>query len=337
VKDKGFGKKTRYAKKESWKPVFTLIALVAVLAQLLFLGFYSTPSVTSPGDSVPNSDERTQVTPEQDADNGASKARPTNDATDNSVGTPDPLNRDVANRGRAERETSDDSLHQDGKRKVSSQDEVLKKLLRATSVEINHEPEIAGTEGTQGSGVIVAVTREGFEVLTACHVVNGKNKLTVVAFYEIGGETERFEYRNVSILNCDKNSDLARLLVVTSDPPKRFVRIMQTPAEPISPVVDNGLAAWGLSWSDNGTPVPKPCRVKSHVTAQRVPGGRPIGYWVLNEPSVPGMSGGPLLNQDGFLIGIASGNSSGAAYYLDEFEISLLMNMNSPTKTKENP
>jgi S1-C subfamily serine protease len=48
------------------------------------------------------------------------------------------------------------------------------------------------------------------------------------------------------------------------------------------------------------------------------------------------MSGGPLLNREGCLIGIASGNSGGEAYYVDEFEIANLINGNSATKSFEN-
>jgi S1-C subfamily serine protease len=330
VNDREFAKKTRYNKKESWKPVLAMAALGVVIAQLVFLGFYNVPEGISSGETLRPSDSGTPKTTEQDALGSANKNESGKGLTAEKPNVPSALVRgagspEAASLETASLEAKNHSSPKNGYTSGFSREEKLDDLLRFASVEISYQPDNARTEVTQGSGVIVAVNREGFEVLTACHVVRGKKNLSVVAFRDFGSGLERTEFQNVSILSCDEDSDLARLLVVTSDPPKRFVRIMLALSESVRTIPDNGLAAWGLSWTDDGFPVPKPCVIKSQKTAQRASGGRAVGYWMIDRPSVPGMSGGPLLDEDGLLIGIASGNSGGAGFYLDEFEISQFM------------
>ncbi len=62
-------------------------------------------------------------------------------------------------------------------------------------------------------------------------------------------------------------------------------------------------------------------RVVEHLTARRSQRDEPVAFWRIEREINPGMSGGPMFDSRGRLLGIASGNSSGSAYYVDINEV----------------
>jgi len=323
----------RNANRKTWKVVLACAALCATILQITAILVYSplpegaargperVASTTAGSTSSKTSDVDRTVVDRTVSNTIVTKSDPS------SVERRDP--KGILSKSNF---STEKALEKNDSEASDSQKSDLKDLIRLASVEINHQ-----ATATQGAGVVVSSSREGFEVLTACHVVKGKDDLKVVAFRQFGSELERCEYRSVSVLSCDEDSDLAKIFVETSESPAPIARFAPESIKKSRKIPEGGLAVWGLGWTEGGRPVPKSSKITTRRSAQREMGRRAVGYWVIDSPSAPGMSGGPLLDLNGYLVGIASGNSGGNAYYLDEFEISRYIHEARSNETTDDP
>lgn len=205
----------------------------------------------------------------------------------------------------------------------------LQAQIRQCAVQIVHR-----SGGGVGTGVIVGVGAKHFDVLTACHVVQGRNDLTVVVFVAEGAAANaqanpqlvRQEWRNVSVVACDEASDVARLRVDSPTPPTQWLPLIDGAGASTSGTTGTAagqpsFVAWGISWGADGLPAIKDLQVEGRRAAKRSPSQRAVGYWVVRQASLPGESGGAMVDARGQVIGIASGNSQGQAYYVDLAEL----------------
>ncbi|MCY2973370.1 MAG: serine protease [Planctomycetota bacterium] len=347
-------------KTETWKVVLVGVALCATIVQVIAIFFYSPTAPIMIDDPVGNTSKATSLASGSQTSGVSTTIGSNTDTTDsyrfaaNSELTK--LDVEVGDSKGPRSESSKNNAFAN----LVLDDRELKELIQLASVEIIHP-----ATGTQGSGVVVDLqagigtnsdgqpppqatgkssstfSRNGFEVMTACHVVKDKEGLVVAGFRRIGLELERTEYRAITVLAYNEDADLARIFVETPDTPAKVVQIAMKSEEmeertESKKIPERGVAAWGLSWTGDGRPIPRLSKIREHRYAQRESGRRVVGYWVIDSSSVPGMSGGPLLDRNGFLIGIASGNSGGAAYYLDEIEISRLINRDLSVQKGEN-
>ena len=310
----------------SGKLILTGGICVAIIAQLSLVMFYSVPNpdpaVTTSATTTPNN---TAVNTTGTSDSSVAGGFPEKGKTQNQgfeKGAPKedfPAdNTDASADFDVIKRDPEDGNSDEAKTQTAIQSpEEIAELVQRNCVQIFDRD-----SGAQGTGVVVDVGKNGFEVLTACHVVKGANAISVFAFQLEAKEWVRREYRTVELVRCDEDSDLARIRIRTP-----IAHLSAIPMDILTKFAEKKLLgneelAWTVSWTEDGKPVANESKIAERRTAQRKAGARLVSYWILNGPSEPGMSGGPLLSTRGELMGIASGNSGGNAFYVDEFEIS---------------
>ncbi|OYP34091.1 serine protease [Rhodopirellula sp. MGV] len=172
---------------------------------------------------------------------------------------------------------------------------------------------------SMGSGIVIANREDGtLDFLTAAHVIEGIEGWLVEVTTEASAK-ERFAIESkVDVLESDIDKDLAYVRVHCDAP------VSAEPVE-LADVVDDKLKHLQAAWTiDN--------QVAGLTSVARVPdvelklikrmADSPAQYcWRVAHASELGVSGSALLNRDGCLVGIASGNGDGAAYYCGPIDI----------------
>jgi hypothetical protein len=166
-----------------------------------------------------------------------------------------------------------------------------------TSVEVNDIAKpitvmIGGLDG-KGSGVIIAKNGNTYTVLTANHVV----KKAGYGLYEIiTYDGQKYEMESAQTLG---KLDLA------------LVRFTSSKNYPLAKIADSQTVKEGATVYNSGFPIPSSSnnqqRIYFFITAQITAKGRGenLGYDLfLSGGPRPGMSGGPILNDQGEVIGI---------------------------------
>ena len=166
--------------------------------------------------------------------------------------------------------------------------EAVAKIAQAITVRI---------EGaTQGSGVLVRRDGNRYTVLTAWHVVSGQRPGEELDIYTPEGQKHPLEQGSIKRLG---DVDLA-LLTFTSS---RFYEL--------APIGDVQSVSMGSPIFVAGYPLPSsavPTRLLRLLKGDVIANARvaiPNGYQLLySNPTLPGMSGGAVLNDQGQLVGI---------------------------------
>lgn len=149
---------------------------------------------------------------------------------------------------------------------------------------------------TQGSGVLVKRDGNRYTVLTAWHVVSGQRPGEELDIYTSDGQRHQFEQGSIKRLG---EVDLAVLTFTSSS------------SYEVAPVGDVKSVSSGSSIYISGFPLPTsavPSRIWRFLKGDVIANATvaiPNGYQLLySNPTLPGMSGGAVLNAQGRLIGI---------------------------------
>ncbi|QDV41322.1 hypothetical protein Enr13x_11600 [Stieleria neptunia] len=187
--------------------------------------------------------------------------------------------------------------------------ERIETLGRATAVRI-----LDANQQFVGSGVVVAKREGSFDVVTAYHVIEKPGRYGIESFRtsSVVGTTLRHAPSAVTILRSDPDVDLAYLRVSALIQPAQCVSV--TSAAPVESILSE---AWIVDCTGSGAAVVSKIDNVTRQTARRSQDGVGVSYWRLGQESSPGMSGSALLDAEGRLIGVASGNSDGSAYYCE--------------------
>jgi hypothetical protein len=173
-----------------------------------------------------------------------------------------------------------------------------------------------------GSGTAVAIGRDGPVVylLSAAHLARGVDQLDVHVFAPGEGARPKHVFTKVAVLATadEQMQDLALLRLVDSD--RVIASVLPLPkkaaARPKLPF--DGFTA---GCTDAAAPTLDAVRVLQAVLVRKPGADEAVRCFKCKSPATAGRSGGPLLDADGLLLGIASGGDSMASYYIHLDEI----------------
>ena len=157
-----------------------------------------------------------------------------------------------------------------------------------------------------GSGVIFASKGPFVFVLTADHVV-GTSKWVKVELFDADTYPQASRAITASVVAKSKEDDLAVLRFASQQKPTTI-----TLAETVHTDAEHVLSV-GCSHETPPTSVANQITGSSLVKRDKT--SKPTRMWQVEKESVTGRSGGPLLDRNGNLIGIASGISEGKSYF----------------------
>lgn len=168
------------------------------------------------------------------------------------------------------------------------------------------------TQGGYGSGVIVLAERGQYHILTARHVAGPEDSIRVLTYSSDSGDKPRhtFYERACKVMGAAKGADdLAVICVVAGKPAPGVVSICpkkKATRETTIPVLLAGMNAAGA---------PEFKQMDATKRKVRLPGQGLLTLWSVDKEQEKGWSGGPLVDQQGRLVGICSGRSEGKGYF----------------------
>jgi len=173
----------------------------------------------------------------------------------------------------------------------------------------------SAADGTGGSGVMFAQSRGLDYVLTAAHVAP-KGDRVEVRF--AGSKAVKAE---VIARSADKDLAVLRFAPPTSP----------TPTAP-APLAATGTApdrVASVGWEEGVTPTARAEKLKGAVRLRRAASPGTVLSWEVAEPPAGGRSGGPLIDQAGRVVGLASGHDGTTGYYVHIDEIHMFLRVNA--------
>jgi S1-C subfamily serine protease len=184
---------------------------------------------------------------------------------------------------------------------------------------------IIGTKPDRvGSGVAIGLKDEFCYVLTARHVVDQCLQLDVYAHDDM----KVVKFDQVTIVADLPESDLALVRFVAGN-----ARIACLPLAKRKPVLDKfPFAVLNAGWQKADGPTCFEDTTLARVLLLQKEWGDTKAkafFWRTQSISEEGRSGGPLVNRDGRVIGICSGNQDGKGYFTDLDEIHYLIRKHS--------
>lgn len=173
-------------------------------------------------------------------------------------------------------------------------------------------------EKVEGSGVIVGAGDKLIYILTAAHLLNRPARLEISTFTADSYPRPAKVYQKAEVVARTRDMrDLALIRVSTEDPLPGRLPLFPSRHLPKKKTFDALSAGCGAARA----PL---CRVE-HVQGARLirreEKMKPALFWEVKRGQMPGCSGGPLLDRDGNLLGIASGVNRGKGYYCHATEI----------------
>jgi len=174
-------------------------------------------------------------------------------------------------------------------------------------------------KGHFGCGVVVSISRTGFDVVTADHVIPTLDTFSLICFRrdELTGKLSEHAYPSFEVVSRDADTDLAYLRVSSALSPAHSLPLASTASLRNS----TAFKVWVVRWMATNSIDVQPAKTVARQVARRSKKDQPVSFWQLNRAVEPGMSGSALMDDRGKLIGIASGNSGNAAFFCDEQEI----------------
>lgn len=185
----------------------------------------------------------------------------------------------------------------------------------------------------EGCGVIVAIQPSSYDVLTAAHVIEGGQRFLITVFEEMPDSLIRStrQDRSVSVVNVDSDRDLALLRVFGPNSFEFKPATVPSNVGASSVLLDSNrmpISGWIVDCLNSDWPSVRSGEVVDAKKVARTKGALPIRYLILNSESDAGMSGGGFFDSNGNLLGIASGNGDGRAFYVAPGELQRFLRQN---------
>ena len=163
-----------------------------------------------------------------------------------------------------------------------------------------------------GSGVVFAVRGNFVYVLTAAHIVKNAQSVSIQTFSKGEFPKPVKTYSWSAVVASSADNDIAVVRFSTRDSAPMPLRLApESFALPDHPI---DCITVGCNEVDS-PPTCKATRILSAKRVKRNPSEPDSLVWEAETSSVEGRSGGPILDQEYRVLGIASGNSEGKGYF----------------------
>jgi len=169
------------------------------------------------------------------------------------------------------------------------------------------------TTRMNGTGAIVGVEGPFVYVLTAGHVIRGGDEFQVEIFSPKTYPGAKDGFRNVKVeAESQGVKDLALLRVAVGEKVARPIRLA-----PLAEVKNKkrSFDALTVGCGKGEAPTCEVVTVEAAKEVRRDTKGEKALCWEIGRPQVAGRSGGPMLDAQGRLIGVCSGNNKDRSYF----------------------
>lgn len=174
------------------------------------------------------------------------------------------------------------------------------------------------TQRLEGSGVIVGRKDKTIYILTAGHFLERAERLEIATFSTDSYPKPAKVYTKAEVVaRANDMRDLALIRLSVDDPPPGSLSLC--PARLLSK--NKEFDALSVGCGDAEAPVCIVEKVKDAKPIRRTPRMRPALFWEVADEQTSGRSGGPLIDRQGRVIGVASGVNQGKGYYTHASEI----------------
>lgn len=154
---------------------------------------------------------------------------------------------------------------------------------------------------TEGSGTAFAINNEGY-IATNYHVIEGANRILIKGVF--GDLSKAYE---ASVQVVDTQHDLAILRIIDSN----FTGFGHPPYELEASAQDVGSSVYALGYPLRAT-MGDEIKLTDGIISAKSGFNGDISSYQISVPIQPGNSGGPLINEQGNIIGITSAVHTGA-------------------------
>ncbi len=165
-----------------------------------------------------------------------------------------------------------------------------------------------------GSGVVIAKSKNLSYVLTAQHIVSTAKKVEVKV---AGGKTFPAE-----VLASSAEGDLAVLRLNTVPGVPAPLKLAAAGAKPKT------VSSVGWEKGDAPTAVDETLKEKTKVRLKRPGETISVACWEVERKPAPGRSGGPLVDERGLVLGVASGHDGTTGYFIHVDEVHTFLRQN---------
>jgi S1-C subfamily serine protease len=181
---------------------------------------------------------------------------------------------------------------------------------------------VNAADGVDGSGVVIQKSGQHAYLLTACHVVPKARTVEVlVAGSGTGNESKpgKSTKLKAEVLARSPEADLAVLRLPSEGAPS---------ALPVAPAGTKPKLAVSVGWEKGESPTALDESLKDKVRLKRPGEMGTVWCWETVRKQAAGRSGGPLVDEMGRVVGLASGHDGEAGYYVHADEIRAFLRSN---------
>jgi S1-C subfamily serine protease len=179
------------------------------------------------------------------------------------------------------------------------------------TVQIRALPQMA-----EGSGALIGKSGPFVYVLTAQHLVKRAERLEITVFPKDSSPEPRTVYRSAKVVaEMEGLADLALVRLTTTDDMPAFLRVC--PQTKVQKLPGKVLAVG----CEEGK---KPAGLLEDVARKKLARRDDetlVSFWEVDHKHAPGRSGGPLVDQRGYLVGVCSGSNRDKSYFTHVVEI----------------
>ncbi|WP_010035033.1 S1 family peptidase [Gemmata obscuriglobus] len=168
-----------------------------------------------------------------------------------------------------------------------------------------------------GSGVVIRRTKTQAFVLTACHVVE---KAKVVEVRVPGTKDTPGKTLKAEVLEREPAADLAVLRLSVEGVPG---------AVPLAPAGVKPKLVLSVGWEKGDAPGALDESLKGRVSLRKPGAANVVACFETVRKQAEGRSGGPLLDESGRVIGVATGHDGKTGYYVHVDEVRAFLKANA--------